>query len=175
MLTDFIKINAARVERRQNCIWAFATEGSRIPLTPNRSFVSSQRKLHLFFYETLFFYLTVINNMIIFYIVRGCPGFDGIGKSCTAGRGEGPLNWRQNNCNFRKKRRRSWWGFFRSRSTRCVSSRAGTQAALFRVAWCSFTLSGLAAHCVWSLRGTLNQNTEATLVMLLPAPDNHLA
>ena len=109
------------------------------------------------------------------YIVRGCPGFDGIGKSCTAGRGEGPLNWRQNNCNFRKKRRRSWWGFFRSRSTRCVSSRAGTQAALFRVAWSSFTLSGLAAHCVWSLRGTLNQNTEATLVMLLPAPDNHLA
>ena len=113
--------------------------------------------------------------MIIFYIERGCPGFDGIGKSRTAGRAEGPLNWQTNNCNFRKKRRRSWWGFFRSRSTRCVSSRAGTQVALFRVAWSSFTLSGLAVHCVWSLHVTLNQNTEATLVMLLPTPDNYLA
>jgi len=65
-------------------------------------------------------YLTFILFMITFYIVRGCPGFDGIGKSCTAGRGEGPLNWRTNNCNFRKKRGRSWRGFFRSRSTRCV-------------------------------------------------------
>ena len=130
---------------------------------------------HFILKTSLYFYLTVINNMIIFYIVRGCPGFDGIGKSRTAGRAEGPLNWQTNNCNFRKKRRRSWWGFFRSRSTRCVSSRAGIQVALFRVAWHSFTLSGLAVHCVWSLHGTFNQNTEATLVMLLPAPDNYLA
>ena len=40
----------------------------------------------------LIFYTSVKLFMIIFYNVRGCPGFDGIGKSCTAGRGEGPLN-----------------------------------------------------------------------------------
>ena len=128
-----------------------------------------------FFYIMKSFFLTFHFFAIIFTCAWGCPGFDGIAKSCTASRTESSLNWQTNNCNFRKKRRRSWWGFFRSRSTRCVSSRAGTQVALFRVAWSSFTLSGLAAHCVWSLRGTFNQNTEATLVMLLPAPDNHLA
>jgi len=36
-----------------------------------------------------------IKALIFIYRFWGCPGFDGIGKSCIAGEGEGPLNWQK--------------------------------------------------------------------------------
>ena len=98
--------------------------------------------------------LTISYFDIIFSCTWGCPGFDGIAKSCTASRTESSLNWQTNNCNFRKKRRRSWRSFF-CRSTRCVSTCAGTPWALFRVWGCFLYLSGLAACSFWNTCGTL--------------------